>query len=209
MVKHTFIEFSGMPKSGKTTINEIISHSLKRSGYLVKEFHGGGRYAPISKKNLDSLNIWLANFAVQFIVEMSVSNVDIPTHFILDRGIFDRCIFTKALYRMDLINFDTYNRIINYLTMPFLASKIDCVYLFITDPVLSIEREYKNKIIEKPGVVMNTEFLTLLKESSIETVDELGHNFKNIVTIDTEIYNGKIEETAKIVLNNIIEAPKK
>ena len=107
-----YIEFSGMPKSGKTTIGDILSHSLKRSNITVKDYHGGGRYSPIEKKNLPSLNLWLANSAIQYILETKEIEYKKDTIHLLDRGLFDRCVFTKALLKMKKIDANTYSRTI-------------------------------------------------------------------------------------------------
>src|SRR6185436_13046244 len=92
-----FVEFAGMPKSGKTTVLDIVSHHLRRSGILLNEFHGGGRYAPIDKSSLPALNMYLGGEAVAFILTRAHREKAVNRLFLLDRGIVDRCIFTRAL----------------------------------------------------------------------------------------------------------------
>ena len=51
---------------------------------------------------------------------------------------------------------------------------------------------------------MNINFLTILKESSIEIKDELKQYFNNVKVIDTEVLNDKVTETAKNIYNEIL-----
>src|ERR1043165_5333867 len=93
-----------MPKSGKTTIFNIVNHYLKRQGYLIEEFHGGGRYSPIDKSAITSLNIYLACRAVDFILISSAKEKVHHRVYLMDRGLFDRMLFTRALELMEKID---------------------------------------------------------------------------------------------------------
>lgn len=200
-----FFEFAGMPKSGKSTVVDVICHFLKRKGFKISEYHGGGKYSPIDKSSIESLNIYLANKAIEYIIISSEREKVEHRLFIMDRGIFDRCIFTKALLKMSKIDINEATTINNYLTIQRLTSKIDGVYLFVTNPTLSIEREYKNKLLQKAGRVMNTKFLTILQETSLEVYQEKQKAFPNILLIDTQKLDNKITECAQLVADNILE----
>lgn len=199
-----FFEFAGMPKSGKTTIADTVIHFLKREGYKIKDYHGGGRYSPIDKSSLVDLNLYLACKAINFIVTSANSEKVENKIYILDRGIFDRCVFTKALLKMGKIDLEQYTRITNFLGIPFIANKIDAVFLTITTPELSIEREYKNKIVQKQGRVMNTDFLKLLRESSLEEFETRKSIFKNMRLINTEELNNMVVDSSKQIADFII-----
>ena len=90
--RNYFFEFSGMPKSGKTTTIESIRHFYKRLGFKVKNFSGHDRRIDIDKSYPRELNIVLASRAVEYIVAHSVRNQE-PTIYFMDRGIFDRSVF--------------------------------------------------------------------------------------------------------------------
>jgi hypothetical protein len=199
-----FFEFAGMPKSGKTTTLDVIVHFLKRREYRVEEYHGGGRYSPIDKSSLASLNIYLACKAMEFIVTSAEKEKIHSRIFIMDRGLFDRMLFTKALKEMNKINDEEFESISKFLSIPRITSKLDGVFLFTTSPELSIERENKNKLIVKTGRVMNTDFLSMLRRVSLDAVENPLEAFPPATLINTEELDGKIKESAQIIADVII-----
>lgn len=196
-------EFTGVPKSGKTSAMEIVTHYLKRSGYKVKQFHGGGRYSPIDKGKGKYLNMWIINQIISSILEYTEGENSFPHIFLMDRGLFDRCAFTKAILKREEISSDEYNTMISYLTLPTIVHKVDAIFLFITSVKHSIERELKHKILEKHGRVMNTKYLNLLRESYLETYDENKCKFKKVFILDTEKLNNEQTETAQYIVDII------
>jgi thymidylate kinase len=193
-----------MPKSGKTTILDIVIHFLKRNGFKISEYHGGGRYAPIDKSAIESLNLYLASLAAEFILISSTRERSQFKIFLMDRGIFDRCIFTKALLEMNKIDSDEAQSIDSYLKLPRLANKLDGIFLFITDPRLSLERESKYKLITETGRVMNDNFLKILRAASLEIFKTHQKYFSDIKLIDTEVLDGKIEICADLIAKDIL-----
>jgi thymidylate kinase len=200
-----FFEFAGMPKSGKTTVSEVVVHYLKRRGFRVREYHGGGRYAPIDKSAHSSLNLYLIGKAVEFVIT-SVERENTQSRiFLMDRGIFDGCIFTNVQLRMGKIDTSEAAALKGYLTIPRLVSRIDGVFLFVTEPQLSMSRETRNKLTQKSGRVMNTSFLENLRLSSLEEYESLRYIFPHVRMIDTKMLDGKIIECARLVLADIFE----
>jgi thymidylate kinase len=204
LTRDYIFEFAGMPKSGKTTIFDIVSHYLKRSGIKIEEYHGGGRYSPIDKSALASLNMFLAGRAVEFILVSAERERIGHRIFLMDRGVYDRCIFTIALQRMGKVDLQETDATLNYLTLPRIAQRIDGVFLFVTDPEISISREYKNKLVEVTGRVMNTDFLEILRSISLGEVQKMQQCFSNVQIIDTKELDGKLIECARVVADSIM-----
>lgn len=206
-----FFEFAGMPKSGKTTTLDVVVHFLKRKEYRVEEYHGGGRYSPIDKSAIASLNIYLACKAMEFIVTSAEKEKVYSRVFIMDRGLFDRMLFTKALKEMKKIDEEEFESLSNFLSIPRMTNKLDGIFLFVTSPELSIERENKNKLIVKTGRVMNTDFLSTLRRVSLDTINNPLEAFPMVTLIDTEQLDGRIKESAQMIADimiNKIEAVK-
>jgi thymidylate kinase len=199
-----FFEFSGMPKSGKTTVCDVVVHFLKRQGFRIQEYHGGGRYAPIDKSALTSLDMHLACKAMDFLLISSEREKTQMKIHIMDRGIYDKSIFTRTLLKMGKIDLDSAEATINFLTIPCITRLIDGVFLFITTPELSLSREYKNKLIEKTGRIMNTSVLEALRMVILEESQKENALFPNLYLIDTEKFDGKIEECAQTIIDKII-----
>ena len=91
----------------------------------------------------------------------------------MDRGIFDRCIFTNSLLEMGKISEHEGTALSNFLTLPRFVKGVDGVFLFITTPELSISREYKGRLVQQSGRVMNTDFLSELRRASLEEFQKM------------------------------------
>ncbi|GGM11693.1 MULTISPECIES: hypothetical protein [Micromonospora] len=201
---NTYIEFAGMPKSGKTTIVDVISHYLRRSGADIAEFHGGGRYAPVGKEDLGALNVYLACQAVQYLLEGN-SRRRSPQIHLMDRGPVDRFIFTDALTRMGRVS-DSHQALVTALLGCTDVPRPDLCFIFVTTPELSLDRETRNKLSTGAGRVMNRSFLHELEFSARAVADtraDIGMASK-VVLVDTAELNGRVVDTAHTVLRHII-----
>ena len=87
-------EFAGVPKSGKTTVMDVVSHYLRRRSISVEEYHGGGRYAPIGKDALPQLNLYLAAQCLARLSSIGQPTGSPTKIYLLDRGPIDRVIFS-------------------------------------------------------------------------------------------------------------------
>ncbi len=81
------IEFSGLPKAGKTRTISVLELFLKRNGFNVEVFMERASIAPIKSKGHINFNAWVSCASLQGMLEaLAKPELDI---FILDRGIFD------------------------------------------------------------------------------------------------------------------------
>lgn len=196
-------EFAGMPKSGKTTILDVVSHYLKRSGYPVREFHGGGRYVEIDKNNPQALNLVLTTRAIEYLLLSLERYKDDPRIILMDRGVFDKSVFTISYFNEGKLSRDEADALTNFLMIPRLVESIDGVFPFITTPELSLEREYRNKLIHQEGRVMNYSMLSKLREATITQAQTLANKYRYIQIVDTGALDGNITQTATLVIDGI------
>jgi hypothetical protein len=78
------IEFSGLPKAGKTRMISILELFLKRNGFKVDVFIERASIAPIRTKGHLNFNTWVSCASLQGMLEaLSKPELDV---FILDRG---------------------------------------------------------------------------------------------------------------------------
>lgn len=197
------IEFAGMPKSGKSTILDIVSHLLRRSKFPTTEFHGGGRYAPIGKQDLSALNIYLATDAVRHLLLVGNDGTP-PSIHLMDRGINDRRIFTHALHRLGKVDDSHRAAIESLLALPTIASKVDLCFVFTVPSELSLARENKNKLITTDGRVMNTELLDSLGTAALDFLSS-DSSAVTAVHVDTGLKDGDIVATAQSVADRILD----
>jgi thymidylate kinase len=202
--KNVFIEFAGMPKSGKTTILDAISHYLRRRRINITEYHGGGRYAPVGKEDLGALNVYLACQTVQHILENSSSR-RLPRLHLMDRGIVDRLIFTQALAKVSRVSL-RHRSSIEGLLLCEEINPPDICFVFVTTPELSLARESVNKLIDSFGRVMNSELLEQLAQAARQLAEDrrVAHRAQQTVLVDTAEMNGLVRETAEKVLGYIV-----
>lgn len=198
-------EFAGMPQSGKSTIEDIVAHYLKRQGFIIEEYRGGSRYSPLRFSSIADLNVLLACRAVEFVISTSGREKEVHKIFLLDRGLIDRYIFTNVLLRQGKIDDDTAAATKTFLTSSRLLKRMDGVFIFATTPELAIMRENENKLVKSVGGVMNPAFLSDMRsviEDDIKLVRSLLKNV-HVELIDTSKENGKVEDTAGSVADTI------
>jgi len=130
-----FVEFSGSPKSGKSTIIGIISHFLKRNGVeVVSPAEGASVRTPAGlRDDLMSFNAWSGCYALQNI--LVDSSVDPPSDIvILDRGLFDLAAWAEFLYAAQgRITEEDRDKFIDFFTLDIWSKRERAVFLFTAD----------------------------------------------------------------------------
>lgn len=201
--REVVIEFAGMPKSGKTTVLDIVSHRIRRAGWAVADFHGGGRYAPVGKKDLASLNLYLAGSALQYVAAIGADERP-PRFHLLDRGLNDRVIFSRALQSLGLLG-DAHVAAVEQLAgLPDVQSKVDLCFVFITTSELSLQREHVNRLTVADGRIMNSTRIEALRVAATAFAAELPNaEGPQVIPIDTARLDGAVRATAQSALDSI------
>lgn len=181
-----FVEFSGSPKSGKSTCIDIVGHFFRRLGFnTLAPTEGASKRTPYYlKDDLVAFNTWSACYALNHMLEglYSSDKYDLA---ILDRGLFDALGWFENLFTKEEITKEEKNRIQNFLQIDHWRDKVDAVFLFTADPETSLERENRDKLVMEPGRAMNPEFLSGLNDSYEKVSTNFGVNFKRLIRIDT------------------------
>ena len=186
--KRFVIEFAGTPKSGKSTCIDIVEHFFRRLGYdILAPSEGASKRTPRRlKDDLVAYNAWSATYALTQILE-SRYGADEYQLVLMDRGLFDALAWFEMLANSDdhPLTPDDRTTIHKFLLVPNWSQKTQFVFLFLTEPNIAIARENENKLIERPGITMNPEFLNRLNlaYSMIET--KYSSNFHQVTRIPT------------------------
>lgn len=203
-----FFEFAGMPQSGKSTVEDVVAHYLKGLGFTIEEYRGGSRYSPLRFLSIADLNVLLACKATEFVVSVSGREKEaVKKIFLMDRGLIDRYMFTETLLRQGKMDKDSAHATQKFLTSPHLVRNIDGVFVFVTTPELALRRENKNKLVVTEGGVMNSVFLTGMRnavEDSMEQIKGLMLD-KPFQLIDTGEEDGKAKEIAGDIAKTILD----
>jgi thymidylate kinase/SAM-dependent methyltransferase len=199
------VEFSGMPKSGKSTIIEILSHYFRRSGYDVAVHRDAGTYAAIGKEKIGALNIFLASQAISFAMEKRHAKYPSPEIIFIDRGIFDRYVFSNTLYELGRIDSAEKTAVNSFLGCDAIARVTDRTFVLVTSVELSLQRELAHSLTGTAGDVMNSNFLSTYRRQSLNLADHHPAGFNAVETIDTDRLNNRIRETARNIAITIEE----
>lgn len=201
-----FVEFSGTPKSGKSTCIDIVSHFFRRVGFnVLAPTEGASRRTPYYLRNdLVAFNTWSASYALTHILE-GLHHSDRYQLAILDRGLFDALAWFQLLESNGQISGEVRETIQHFILVENWRSVIDAVFLFTADPATSMERENADKLIDEPGRAMNPQFLDSLNQAYQRVRNSYGDEFK-ITDIDTSRNgNTTAQSTAAQVADSILD----
>jgi thymidylate kinase len=202
-----FVEFSGTPKSGKSTCIDIVSHFFRRVGFnVLAPTEGASKRTPYYLRNdLVAFNTWSASYALTHILE-GLHHSDHYHLAILDRGLFDALAWFQLLERNGQISEEVRKIIQDFILVENWRAVIDAVFLFNADSSTAMERENEDKLISEPGRAMNPEFLDRLNQSYRQVGDLYGAQFRNFNNIDTSnIENTTAQSTAADVADKILD----
>ena len=202
-----FVEFSGTPKSGKSTCIEIVSHFFHRVGFnVLAPTEGASKRTPyFLKDDWVAFNTWSASYALTHILE-GLYHSDKYQLAILDRGLFDALAWFQLLQTNNDISDEVCDTIQNFLLVDNWRSKIDSVFLFTADPDTSMDRENRDKLIDELGRAMNPQSLQRLNLAYEKVREVHGSRFRNFHPINTSNSEGTTAQfTAAQVANAILD----
>jgi thymidylate kinase len=182
------IEFSGLPRAGKSECISIIEHLLRRNNFKVLAPSEGAMHAPeYLKASLTEYNAWTAMYAIKQILEgyyfgKPDRHYDIV---LLDRGLFDATAWFHYLENDGRLIEDDRKALTGTVRIPAWKNLLKQVFVFFCEPQTSIERELKTKLTKKAGTVFKTPFLNKLKDAYEKAINCYAEDFL-IRRINTE-----------------------
>lgn len=170
------IEFTGTPRTGKTTLMNNLYDFFKKGGFTtstLEEFTTSQRYKkeiyPRLKNEYKSvINTEIPKYALENLNMAIDKNNDI---ILIDRSLFDRMIWMDRLYIKNGVTEREYNDYIDKYTK-IINDKIDIVIGLYTDSLTSLRRDYTaNASLEKR---------TFLSEDNINEYNNSLMNMKKL-----------------------------
>jgi predicted NUDIX family phosphoesterase/thymidylate kinase len=196
-----FIEFSGTPKSGKTTVATGLDLFFRRNAFSVEKVYERASTCPIGNKQHMFFNIWTACATLNAMLTAIDKDVDVV---IIDRGIYDAIIWMNFLQIIGRLAPEEFSVIRNFLLLPRWREVMDVVFVMIVDPDKAIEREHKHLLTEKSGSIMNKNTLSKFNRSLQETSEDIKGLFKKVVTIDTTKSDDIVRTSEKVVNSTLV-----
>ena len=209
------IEFTGTPRTGKTSLINNLKDFFKKKGFVVEvleEFTTSEKYKkeiyPILKnKYKNVVNTEIPKYVLKQLEESIERKPDI---IIIDRSLFDRLIWVDRLY---LKNGVSENECSEYkkLYIPLIKNKIDIVISTYADSLTSLKRDYNaNLSLEKRSFLNETNLNeyneSLLNMKKLSEEENINFNLfdttnKNQREISFEVVDCLLKDMRQNLLN--------
>lgn len=187
------IEFSGTPRTGKTTTINNLYDFFKKGGFkvtLVEEFTTSKYYKEVFFPQYKSANMLELNMAIiKKTTKQLESAIKLDTDIILiDRSINDRQIWNYRRYLRKDIDEKTYLEAKEKYSK--ISSKlIDFLVITYADVIVSLKRDYNSSLALEKRTFLNTENINEYN-NSLNALQELFNNsVKNFILLDTSYMN--------------------
>lgn len=196
------VEFAGMPKAGKTTVVNSLSLFLRRNGIKTVVVTERAAVSPIKNKHHPDFNIWTGCTSLARMLEFRRSSEFMVI--ILDRGVFDSLIWLNSLHRREKISSKELEKLEGFFLLERFVKDVDLVICLKTSIQSALDREYKDVLTDKPGSIMNHDFLKEYIKALDNTVEKHRDKVTELVEIDTT--ETETIEGVELSLTRVIES---
>lgn len=205
------IEFTGTPRTGKTTTINNLYDFFKKGGFSIKiieEFTTSKNYKEnfIPKyKEIGSVKFNLA--IMKEVTKQLKDNIKLNNQIIIiDRSINDRQIWNHRKYLKNEMDYDLYQ---NTKEKYKLISKKLIDYLVITcaEPIVSLKRDYNSSLALEKRTFLNINNLNEYNKSLKDLKTLFNESVDDVTLLDTSNIN--MNEVSIIIVSNIMEAMRK
>ena len=203
------IEFTGTPRTGKTTLINNLKDFFKKAGYnvkLINEFTTSKKYKEevypsLINKSYKELNIEIPKYIKANLEEAIKENPDI---IIVDRSLYDRLVWFDRLYQKDGLTKREFDSLFN-MYMDIIKKTTDIIISTYTDPITSLKRDYMNNLSLENRSFLSEENIAEYNNALKDMEDKISNNKCNLKSFDT---TGKDEriisiEVAKTILDDM------
>ena len=209
--KPFIIEFSGTPRTGKTTTINNLYDFFKKGGFdisIIEEFTTSKYYKENLKKELDNYdigkrNLLIIEYAYNQLLEAINSNKDI---IIIDRSLNDRQIWNYRAYQKGKLSQEKYEKVRNkYSTIS--KELIDDLIITYADPITSLKRDYNSSLALEERNFLNTDNINEFNESLTKLTELFNSSVEDLLLLDTSNIN--LNEISITVANQIMPIMRK
>lgn len=200
------IEFSGTPRTGKTSLINNLNDFFKKAGFITKripEFVSTTYYKnEIAPSNKDKTKFEIN----EIIIEEIVKNIDIERNsksdiLFIDRGIFDRLVWMHRSYIQKAVTEELYDNFINKYLIES-KDKIDSLILTYAIEKEALKRDYIHSLSLEQRSFLNISNLEEYNRALVESEVLFEEISPNIHFIDTTFKT--TDEVSFEVANNIL-----
>ena len=191
------IEFSGTPRTGKTTTINNLYDFFKKGGFevsVVEEFTTSKYYKEELKNKLSKLssgerNIAILEYIYKELLDVLRNNQDIV---IIDRSINDRQIWNYRCFKNGGIEENKYYELREkYSSLS--KELIDFLVITYADPLTSLKRDYNSSLALESRSFLN-----------VENIEEYNNSLKDLKSLFKEsVGNLIILDTTKMTMSEV------
>ena len=203
------IEFTGTPRTGKTTIINNLEEFFKKGGYKVcvlEEFTTSKYYKENIKPKLENkyksiVNIEIPKYVNMYLDEAISKDYDI---ILIDRSLFDRCIWIDRLKSKNGIKD---NEVKDYYEkyIPLIKEKIDIVVATYCSSLEAMKRDYEANLSLEKRSFLNKDNINEYNTSLKNTINLFENNNYKVSLYET---NKSLKDTEYIIAKDILNKMK-
>lgn len=180
------IEFSGAPKSGKSTCIPSLDIFLRRNSFKTKVLTERASVCPIENKFDPLFNVWNGCAALNQLSEIISNRPKDYDVIIMDRGFFDSLCWFEWQKSNGFLGDEDYRRFVEFFSADRFRTMVDLVIHFDAIPKTSMDREYKNLLTRKEGSVMRDHVLQGYRAAAKKAETKYGKQFRQFVRFETD-----------------------
>lgn len=202
--KPLFVEFSGTPKAGKSTIISSLRLFLARNDFRPFVLTERASTCPIRSKVHPFFNVWTACATLIHMLDAGQPGQQRDDVVIMDRGLFDSLVWMRWLVDRGQLDDEERAAIERFITLDQWRKMIDVVFIMKVSPDIALTREFSGLVTLKPGSIMNKKTITEFNDALEATIVDYEVEFSPLLRIDTT--GQKPEDTSHEVVQRTLEA---
>ena len=191
--KSFVIEFSGTPRTGKTTTINNLYDFFKKGEFsisIIEEFTTSKYFKEVFKQKYKDSNKLDSNLAI---IEETVKQLEdeINTNkdiIIVDRSINDRQIWNYIRYKKSDMDTKMYNELQSKYK-EISKELIDVLVITYADPITSLKRDYNSSLALEKRSFLNIDNITEYNESVKNLKEVFESSVNNLILVDTSNIN--------------------
>lgn len=192
-----FVELLGTPKSGKTTLLRSLTRLFNNSGMQISSRRETAEYNPVAKDS-KQYDLWMVLELFKNLLD-DISNGQ-GNIIVYDRGIIDRLTWLENAVQNGMMTKGDLEKIKGLYDLESIKNGYRPISLgFLTSPELSIQR--KGSV----GRYVNLESLTAYNRTLLAKQPEIASLSSNYRLIETDKYQGRIEDFILDLSSDITE----
>lgn len=213
------IEFTGTPRTGKTSLINNLKDFFKKKGFsvcIIEEFTTSLKYKtqiyPILKnKSKNVVNTEIPKYVLKDLNDAINSKYDV---IIVDRSLFDRLIWVDRLFLKKGMSDEEYNEY-KSTYIPLIKEKINIIVSLYTDSLTCLKRDYhanlslenrtflnEDNVNEYNKSLLNMEKLSIKENINFKMFDTTNKNQREI---SFEVIDSILSDMKKYYLSLVIK----